>query len=159
MSNITSMPLWRIFAGVQTDEDLLLGLQIKNLDGSPLDLFGISFTVYLFKFGKVIASFPAPVVGGSNNIIIFYVLQSALSILGSDTYSLSLVATDSALKRRVLGNSTLTIGSPQTISGYPIDSSIIVSTIAFMIPTEAQIISLTLSSVTLDLSTGQYEGY
>lgn len=114
MSAISLLPLLKVSAGVQTDEDFTLAIAFYLSDGvSPINLTGISFTSRIGSiFSASTAAGTLSITGANSNNLVFAVPASAKASWPTGAYTLSLLATDGTYTRDVFAMSTLTVGAP-----------------------------------------------
>ncbi len=120
MSNIELLPLLKIAAGVQADEDFNPSIAFFAADGvTPLSLAWIAFTARIGSVATLASAGGQIVVSGAaGNILSFNVLAAAKN-WPTGRYPFSLLATDGTYTRDVFADSFLVVGAPAFFSATP----------------------------------------
>lgn len=114
MSSVQLLPLLRVSAGVQADEDFSLSLAFYLSDGiTPINLSGLTFIAKVGVLTTAVSASGALVVSGaSNNMLTLTILAATKSSWCAGAYPLSLLASDGVYTRDIFALSTLTVGAP-----------------------------------------------
>ncbi len=118
MTNIEFLPLLKVVAGVQGDEDFNPSIAFMQSDGvTPIGLAGIAFTAKIGSLATLSTSAGSLVVSGpGNNVLSFSAPAIGRAIWPTGPQPLSLQATDGTYTRDVFANSTLIVGNPASFS-------------------------------------------
>ena len=114
MSSIALLPLLRVNAGVQTDEDFALSIAFFLRDGvTPIDLSGIAF---IASIGSLFVADTAQgflaVSGSSLNVLSLNIHRRPQGCVANRHFRPALACQDGTAARDVFANSTLTVGAP-----------------------------------------------
>lgn len=122
MQTVPALPLYRITAGVQVEEDFLLAFSIADWNSVPLDLSAVTFTAY-FKRPDAYFSLLGKVYGFTHDRVMFFVTAANKAAMMPGFYVLSIHATAGIFSHEILGGSTLEVGAPRSIISdpYPTD--------------------------------------
>ena len=113
MSNIELLPLLKVDAGVQANEDFNPSIAFFEADGvTPLSLAGMAFAASIGTVATLTTAGAQIVIGGvSSNILSFDVLAAAKATWPTGRYPFSLLATDGAFARDVFSaESAIVVG-------------------------------------------------
>lgn len=135
-TNISALPLLKVLAGVQSDEDFTISLALTQSDGvTPLDLSGISFSSKIGSFATITTANGLTV---SGNIISWTVLAAQKSGWPTGQYDFALTASDGTDTRDVFAaHSKIRIGEDLSLVVISVSSATAASGSAVAVPLPA----------------------